>query len=153
MGNYRTGTSNYRGGVKTFFSKQASDLIVNNSETYVNTDLVTPTLTIGKSYVIRAWCIVNSGTTPDFKFKNVVTDLVATSSLWTTSVIAFSYPTIALATEVVSTADGADQLLLITTSIINVTTAGSVRLQFTQNTATASATTFRKGSYWTVKEI
>jgi len=154
MGNYRTGTSNYRGGIKSYFSKQASDLTVNNSETYVNTDLITPTLAVGKSYSIDGIYVTNSGTTPDVKMKNVVTTLVATSSFWDSASTSFTMPTTALATEDTSIAGtGANVIRYIKIQIINVTTAGSFILQFAQNVADVSDTKFLKGSYWIIKEI
>ncbi len=154
MGNYRTGTSNYRGGIKSYFSKQSSDLTVNNSEVYVDTSMVTPTLTIGKSYTITGRFLVNAGTTPDFKLKNVVTDLVATFSMWATHTSNNDLPTVALATEIAALAGtGANDLWSYTVVLTDVTTAGTFKLQFAQNTATAENTIFRKGSYWIIKEI
>ncbi len=154
MGNYRTGTSNYRGGIKSYFSKQASDLTVNNSEVYVDTDMVTPTLTIGKSYVVNAYFLVNSGTTPDYKFKNVVTTMVATYSSWDMSSTGVPIPTTAIATEDAGQAGtGANKLYVYIALLLNVTTAGTFKLQFAQNTATVADTKFLKGSYWIIKEI
>ncbi len=153
MGNYRTGTSNYRGGVKTFFSKQSSDLTVNNSTTYVDTDLKTPTLTIGKSYFVNGYFITNSGTTPDFKTKIVITSMVATNSQFYTTTGALNVPSVPLATEAIGSGAGADQLMSFHCSIINVTTAGTFKLQFSQNTQDVSDTIFKKGSFWIIQEI
>ncbi len=154
MGNYRTGTSNYRGGIKSYFSKQASDLTVNNSEVYVDTDLVTPTLTIGKSYFVKGFFIVNAGTTPDMKFKNIITSMVATNSEWAMSNTSISVPVTPIATEDVSIpGSGSIALIYYSVSIINVTTAGTFKLQFAQNTATSENTIFKKGSYWIMQEI
>ncbi len=154
MGNYRTGTSNYRGGIKTYFKKQAADLTVNNSETYVDTDLVTPTLTIGKSYAITGYFNMISATTPDHKLKNVVTDLVAVQPFWTMNSSSQAMPVTALATEITTmSGSGADKIFIYVASIIDVTTAGTFKLQFAQNVAEASNTIFRKGSYWIIQEI
>jgi len=154
LGNYRTGTSNYRGGIKSYFSKQASDLTVNNSTTYVDTDLRTPTLTVGKSYMIQGYFLLNSGTTPDYKLKNVLTDLVATSSLWDMHATAYPYPINAIATEdITPSGSGANKTYMYVAILIDVTTAGTYKLQFSQNSQDVSNTIFRKGSYWIIKEI
>jgi len=154
MGNYRTGTSNYRGGIKSYFSKQASDLTVNNSEVYVDTDLVTPTLTIGKSYFIEGWFNTNSSTVADSKLKNVVTTVVADLSVWIITSTSMGFPSVALATEDTSMAGtGADKLYHYSALLLDVTTAGTFKVQWAQNTAEVSDTKFLKGSYWIIKEI
>ncbi len=152
MANYKTGQGNYRSSfIHTV--RQEGDLTVNNSTTLVDTDLITQTLKVGRSYEIQVWFAIASGTTPDSKLQPTLTTLVATRTGWNVSVPAGHIYTATVGTS--NSVDGAGSTVLgyLSVIILDVTTAGTVKIQFAQQTAEASATSFKKGSCMLVTEL
>ncbi len=155
MANYKDGVGNYKtssGGSATTIKKQIDDLTVNNSTTLVSTDLVTPTLAVGKSYEIICWISSISGTTPDEKFKWLNDTLVSDVSVWEITFNAYAYPNNAITVTKNVNGTGSLNLRQCILILINVTTAGTLTMQYAQQVANASNSVIHKGSTMRVTE-
>ncbi len=154
MVTYRHGKGNYKSGFLSTV-RQAGDLTVNNSTTLVDTDLITPTLKFQKSYHIKIYATQNSATTPDTNFGLTITSLVSTYSRWKGIATGVSWvvPDIPLATDIELPGTGADKLNVFEIIVLNVTTKGTLQLQFAQKNAEVSNTKFKKGSVMIVTEL
>ena len=130
--------------VKIF--KQTSDLVVNNSTTFVNTEIAIP-VKAGRSYFIQLIGFTNSGATPDSKL------------IWTIPTNDFNgWDNLggggalnAMTTQQTETGAGADEADLYY-AFITPTADGILQLQFAQQTANASNTVFKAGSVAEVTE-
>ncbi len=152
MANYKSARGNYK-NTFTFTIKQAADLIVNNSTTLVDSDLVTPALKAGKSYKIWHYLVIFSQTNAD---ANIAWDGDVTAGFRSLSQSKMSdtQTTSALTTLLAFVTSAADQLYMSYTSIINVTSnTNPITLQFAQATAQASSTALRAGSYIVVQQF
>jgi hypothetical protein len=138
------------GGNPTVSKVKTVDETVNNSATMQDDDQLFFAVGANETWTYRFVVQGNSGTTPDFKF-------AVTAPGGATCVVAYSDPEGAtsvsglgcgISTGVIP-GNGANDLYEITGTVTNGSTAGMVHLQWAQNTATASNTIVRTGSYVT----
>ncbi len=146
---YKQTTGNYkRRNPNTSFQK--TEIIKNANVTLIATDLNSPTMNVGKSYICEIYVLLNSGTTPDSKLAlDQTTSLGATLALWGLD-SAYATP---FATTIQVDGAGANALQKINVLVINVTTAGSIKIQFAQQTSDASNSKFMIGSCMSVVEL
>ncbi len=143
--------ANYKVIKGHFLIKQLLDKTVNNSEVLVDTDLISQTLKVGNSYLVEMFLHLTSASTPDWDSTVKKTGVVATYSGFSSNNDSTPFAT-ALDAELIENTNGVE-FLLIEALLIDVTTEGTVKFQFAQNVATASATTLHKGSFMRVTEI
>ncbi len=158
MTNYKTEMGNYKpeaGSSTQTTLIQALDLSITDSTTFVNTDLVSPTLKVGKSYHIVGYFNINAHATPDAKLIHNFTSLVADLTGWNVDDDALEFPFLQTMPTQAATIGGlgADEISKYVAVIINVTTAGTFALQFAQANSNANPSKFRKGSYMIIQEI
>ncbi len=151
MGNYKTGGGNYRSSVR-YTVRQKADLDVPNSTTLVNTDLVTQTLKVGKSYRITLILLHNSSAVANYK---IAWSADVSATLRHHSLFAYTATdqTTSITTAITGTGAGAKRMIVYHTFLIDVTVATTITMKFAQNTQEASATLFMKGSSIIVEEI
>jgi hypothetical protein len=136
-------------------ARKSADQIVNNSTTLVNdTHLFAPVLA-NEVWLIHAWVLFDSGTTPDIKFAWTVPASATfswgfpSSDAGTANWANLGSP-VALATTasiaIVSLGAGTVQGVNMTGIAVIAGTAGNVQLQWAQNTLNASNTTVRLNS-------
>ncbi len=152
MVTYKHGKGNYKSGYLSTVM-QALDLTVNNSTTFVNTDLITPILKFKHSYNIKIYATQNSSTVADNNFHIVVTDLVATHLKWEQTIGAMSLPSNQITTNLEVAGSGADGAILFEFIVLNVTTKGTLQLQYAQKNAEVSNSKFKKGSVMLITEM
>jgi len=139
--------ANYKYYRQGFRKRQVTTLVVNNSATLVDTEMVTPVLKVGHSYKIYVYGCFNGGSTPDVDVKWDLGTMVAAFSFYANESFA---STVALTTEILLPQAGANVSDVLVAHIYDVTTAGSIKLQFAQNVANVSDTKFLKGSFMEV---
>ena len=131
---------------------KTSDQIVNNSEVLVNDTELKVALEANKTYGFALLIILSSGATPDFRFNNVIP--AGASGFMNNSALG-NQPT---STTVNVTGlrtfatDGSTQMMYRTGNIVVVGTADDFQFQFAQQTANASDTKVKQGSYLIVWE-
>ncbi len=142
---------NYKGrGRYLQVIKQQSTLTVNNSETYVNTDLKF-NAKLGKSYIVYMYCTVKSHSSADSNYKLTLGTYVGTTEQWGDAGLGQVNDTLATIQNEAATTD-VDEDTVFIMHLTNVTTAGTITLQFAQATATVYATLFYAGNVMTVLE-
>jgi len=150
MSNYKLGSGNYKSRYVNV-KRQLADKIVNNSSTFVDSDLISPSLKVGKSYIIDFYVYTICASNADVKFLLTVDGLVASDSGWSLDLNTLFNIAITSQIEIVST--GIDQISLLRCVVYNVTTSGLITLQFAQNTPQVSDCKLRIGSFMKVTEI
>lgn len=135
---------------------KAASETVNNSATLQNDDDLVIAVEASAIYQVAGVITFSSGTTPDFKFgwtvpsgtiiDGVVTDLP--NGAGTNEIKTFSESGSTLLS-----ATGSDVAASILFTIVTSSTAGSVQLQWAQNTMDASNTVLRAGSGWTITRL
>jgi len=150
MGNYKSGLGNYKSQGISYLVKQVATLTVNNSTTYVNTDLKF-NARLGKSYMVYYYCTILSHSNADSKFILDLGTYVGTNENWGDAGLGQLNDALSVeATE--SGTTGVDEVEVLLLNIINVTTAGTITLQYAQQTADASNSLFYAGNVMTVIE-
>lgn len=142
---------------------KAAGQIVNNSATLVNDAELLATVDASTVYAFTAMIFFTSGTTPDIKFAFTF-PTGATCAWGHIGLLTSASPTgdadfgsYSSATSGVSGVSAAGttgvQLVLLTGSISVGSTAGTLQLQWAQNTATASDTTLHAGSTLAITQV
>ncbi len=152
MVTYKRGAGNYKSGYDSVI-RQKADLTVNNSTTLVNTDLLTQKLKFQHSYRIMIHATQNSSTVADNNFKFLVTDLVATHLKWEVTISALTTPSNNITNAIETAGSGGDGLVYIECIVINVTTGGTLQLQYAQKNAEVSNSKFKKGSVMVITDV
>lgn len=138
--------------LRPLFARKTSDETVNNSTTLQNDNSLLVSVVADAIYEFRLRLTVNSGTTPDFKMGwTFPTGLTMTYDLFEgetlgTATNVVQGPTIQTDVPLINTT-GADQPWIAEGLVIVDSTAGTLQLQWAQNTANASDTIVRAGSY------
>ncbi len=147
---YKRGSGNYKTD-NVYRVRTLATLTRNNTTTFVDSELVTKTLKVGKSYYIHGVVGVNSGITPTCHMYAKVTDLVATITKWAINdlilVNAFSTGL------EIPTGTGVDETDTFHLVVLDVTTAGIINMNFAQKVQDASDTKLYKGSFMMVEEF
>ncbi len=147
---YKSGSGNYKSH-NVYHVRQKVTLTVNNSTTFVNSELVTPTMKVGKSYYLHGVLGLNSGSTPTCKIFPNATSLVATISKYNINSLILT--TAISSGTVIATATGVDETDEFHVVVLDVTTAGTITIKFAQQVADVSDTKLYKGSFMMVEEF
>lgn len=138
--------------LRPVWARKTSDETVNNSAVLQNDDQLVAAMVASATYRFHLRLIINSGTTPDFKFTFTL-PAGATGSM---ELFEGSSPTSAatvlqgpfsVTTTVAMSGVGADQIIIAQGVIVVSTTAGNAQLQWAQNTATGSNTSVKTNSF------
>lgn len=133
------------------FARKTADETVNNSTTLQDDNHLGKLCTLSTSYEVELLLIYNSGATPDFKIN--FTGPAGSSFTWVAiSTLGISIPK-TLASSLALDGTGADASVLVKGLFIMSTTAGGLQLQWAQNTANASDTIVRTGSYMRLRKV
>jgi hypothetical protein len=139
------------------YAYKTSDETVNNSSTLQDDDFMALTVAASTKYEMRLYVIYNSGTTPDFKlgwtlptgatntYRYDYFDTGASPQKLYSSTV----PTTGLAFGGIA----ADIYVLFTGTVSISTTAGTMQVQWAQNTPTVANTTVRAGSFLKLQKI
>lgn len=133
------------------FVRKTADETLSSTATVQNDDELLMAVPASTTYHFKLWLIINSGTTPDFKFGWSVP--AGTTMSW--SVQEGAPATLAAALQGPFTAASvppingvaADQIVIAEGLVIVSTTPGTMRLQWAQNTSTASNTSVKTNSW------
>jgi len=152
--NYKDGVGNYKGGQGGAKKvKQTSDITVTSSTTLVNTDLLYA-MSVGKSYNIIGILAITSPAAADYKITFVKDGTLAYSTAeWGHGGANMRIPEIAIGSTSTLGTNAAIQIFAVFTSVIQVTTAGTLTMQFSQQTSNGGDTILHTGSYIIVHEI
>lgn len=138
--------------------RKGSDETVNNSATLQDDNDLVWTLEASATYVISIYLSYNSGATPDIKFGWTVP--TSSTLRWGFIGVDTALALKAGAASVLNSGsvepfggDAAERYLQIHGSIVTSTTAGSLILRWAQNTANASNTIVRSGSWGIVRKM
>ncbi len=145
--------ANYKArGASQYTVKTSADLSVASSETLVNTELITKELKVGFSYYIHILGHLKSASsTPNAKFSLDLINVVYVTGLYGQS--ANSVTNTLTTEDSESLSAGVSEIIPFHIHVMDVTTAGTLRLKFAQGTSNATATIFMKGSTMHVIEI
>lgn len=144
--------------VTPLFVRKTSNETVNNSAVLQNDDALVLTMEASSSYLLSLRLIVNTGTTPDFKFTFTVpagttgSIHVFEGSTPSTAAAVLQGPFSLTATSAFS-GIAADQVLLVQGVVVVSTTAGNLQLQWAQNVANASDTIVGSNSYMMLQKV
>jgi hypothetical protein len=131
---------------ETIVRVKLADETVNNNAAFQNDDHLSCTLAANSSYFLDKYFIFNSGATPDIKTQLVgpsgMSGVVTLYSLGGSVVSNFS-----ATSSVIWDGTGANQLARVF-GFITTTNGGALNWQWGQNTANASNTIVRQGSYF-----
>lgn len=145
--------------LRPVFARKTSDETVNNSATLQNDDQLALAVEASVVYRLEMMLIVNSGTTPDFKFAwTYPSSLTMFYSAHIASPAGggtgsdLNGPYIETTVPALGTL-GSDQILRADGIVIVSSTAGTLQLQWAQNTANASNTTVKTGSHLILRRL
>jgi hypothetical protein len=135
-------------------ARKTVDETVNNSATLQNDDELFVAVEASLTYDFEAEIFYNSGTTPDFKFGwTFPAGLTMTYSVYAAGGAVFlGYSEIQTSVPVID-GQGAAVAALLKGTVIVFSTAGTLQLQWAQNTANASNTVVAAGSYIRLRRI
>lgn len=139
--------------LRPVFKRKTSDETVNNSATLQNDDHLFLSVAASTTYELDGVLHYNSGTTPDFKFGwTVPTGL---TMKYTVQAVSGSFNGFSQDQTTIPAIDGqgVDVAAVLTGIVIVSTTAGTLTLQWAQNTANASNTIVRAGSYLRLRKV
>jgi collagen type VII alpha len=129
--------------------------IVNNSATLQNDNDLYFNIGANETWTYRVVVIGNSGTTPDFKFAMTAPVGATCNYAGYDAEGAVTTPAITscgTATALI-TGNGAQDVYELVGTVVNGSTAGTVRFQWAQNTATAANSTVEPGSYLSANRV
>lgn len=136
--------------VRPVFARKTSDETVNGSAALQDDNELTVAVEASATYLLELHLIQNSGATPGFK----LSFSIPTGATWVSgsynagsSVANEQFGVMPLVGLSGITGAGANSLLIVRSLITISTTAGSVTLQWAQNTSNASDTIVRSGSW------
>jgi|SRR6185436_3019827 len=142
--------------VRPVSARKTSTQTVNNSTTLVNDTELFVAAEASVTYLAEIKIYYNSGTTPDIKF--ALTVPAGTTGTWggvgydtASALLTFGPLSIAVALPFGGLA--ADKEARLNAVIVTSTTAGTIQVQWAQNTLNASNTNVLAGSYITLKRI
>lgn len=144
--------------VTPLFVRKTSNETVNNSAVLQNDDALVLAVSASSTYLLSLRLIVNSGTTPDFKFTFTVpagttgSIQIFEGSTPSTAAAVLQGPFSLTATSATS-GIAADQIILVQGVVVVSTTAGNLQLQWAQNTANASNTIVGSNSYMMLTKV
>jgi hypothetical protein len=136
------------------------DETVNNSATLQNDDALVIAVNSTAKYEVTGLVAYNSGTTPDIKF--AFTAPASATFLWCCDALdtgasgvtgTVSRQKLAITDSLGVGGTGNDLIAKISGILVVAGTAGNLQLQWAQNTANASNTIVRAGSYLTARQI
>jgi hypothetical protein len=150
------GTINALGIPQLVRSRVASDQTVNNSTTLVNIPGLS--FPVGANEAWQWYCFItgSSGTTPDWKFNITSPASVASVRYYFNGdggMISGAFVFAAFASTVQIVGTGTESIIQCIGSFLNGPNAGTVQVQFAQNTANASNTIVRANSYVRAERI
>lgn len=134
-----------------YVKKSAIQTINNVASLTPDTQLTLPITRINTTFTFQLWMIINSGTVPDFKFGWLVPSGATMS--WSamegsTSIVAAAMQgPFTEASVVPINGTGSDQVIKADGQLTIAGNVGSFALQWSQNTATASNTSVKSGSF------
>lgn len=139
------------------FARKATDETVNNSATLQNDDHLLVSVVAGDIYELTARLVISSGTTPDFKFGwTFPSGLTMSYDIFegetSTAADIFRGPFVQTDVPVIP-GIGSNQPVRVSGLVVVGSTAGSLRLQWAQNTANASDTIVRANSYLILRKV
>lgn len=138
--------------VTPLFVRKTADETLNNDSALQNDDALVLAMEASSTYLVDLRLIINSGTTPDFKFTFTVPSGASGSvhifegSSPTSAATVLQGPFSITATLSVSGV-AADQIILIQGVVVTSTTAGNLQFRWAQNTANATDTSVKTNSY------
>lgn len=144
--------------ITPLFVRKTSDETVNNSAVLQNDDALLLAMSASSTYLLDLRLIVNSGTTPDFKFTFTVPASTTGSiqifegSTPSTAAAVLQGPFSLTATSATSGIAG-DQIILVQGVVVVSSTAGNLQFQWAQNTANASDTKVKANSYMMLQKV
>jgi hypothetical protein len=127
---------------------KAVDETVNNSTTLQNDDDLFFTIAASEKWTVEIVCKIVSNATPDFKVfftapAGATFNFVTLQSVGTVALV----PWASTAQSIITDATATGNIGIVKAYVINSTTAGTVNFQWAQNTAEASNTILKAGSF------
>jgi len=144
--------------LRPIFVRKASDETVNNTATLQNDDELVAAVLANATYEVFLRLIVNSGTTPDFKYAfTVPASATGSAQLYTgsnpdTAASSLQGPASITATGAASGV-GADQVIIVQGILIVAATPGNLQFQWAQNTATVANSSVKANSYLKLQRV
>jgi hypothetical protein len=144
--------------LRPIFVRKVSDETVNNSAVLQNDDELVAAVVANATYEVFLRLIVNSGTTPDFKYTfTAPSGATGSAQLYTgsnpdTAASSLQGPASITATGAASGV-GADQVILVQGILIVSSTSGNLQFQWAQNTANASNSSVKANSYLLLRRV
>lgn len=137
-------------------ARKTADETINNTSVFQDDDELFVSLEANVVYLARVHIVYNSGATPDFKYAFTLPS-GTTAPMWSfqgiTTVSAFTYGVASSGGVSGLGGTGADQPVDAFGVVITGSTAGTMQLQWAQETANASNTIVRAGSYLELRRI
>ncbi len=145
---YKKGSGNYKTQVVST-SVQKTTIVRNNDTSWVDTDMITPIMKIGYSYSILMNVNIKSPANADTKFLFNMGTMLADYKYWGKDVSGLNLLMVNPSSQ---NGNDTDNHEIIYAAISNVTQAGSIILQFAQETQQVADTSLFEGSFMTVTE-
>ncbi len=158
---YVTGSSEWQASnrltkVEPIVARKTSTETVNNSAAMQNDDELLWAVAANTVYRFELHFFYNSGATPDFKFQFTLPagGIMRWGYIAVDTSLNFRHPGYRTETDVASIGgDGTDRYVIVNGIVATVGTAGTLRLQWAQNTADASNTQVRDNSFGVLYQI
>lgn len=140
--------------VRPLFAVKSSDETVNNSAVFQSDDHLTLSVASSTTYHVEAWWCYTSGTTPDIKFRwSVPTGATLRWSAVGTNISGtFAEPFLDTATEPGFAGNGSDAIVRVM-GLLVTSNAGTLLVQWAQQTANASNTVLKAGSWLKLTKV